>query len=234
MLMHTGGQAVSSKNNLLTTIAWKINGQIEYALEGSIFIAGAVVQWLRDGLRMIRSSGDVEALAAKVEDTEGVYMIPAFAGLGAPYWNQYARGSLFGMTRGTNQAHIARAALESIAYQTYDVLKAMEADAGIPIAELRVDGGATANNLLMQFQSDILQAPVIRPTVVETTALGAAYLAGLATGYWDSVESLQQQWRVDKKFTPAMEQDKAAGLLKGWQRAVKASIAWAGGMEDAL
>jgi glycerol kinase len=231
MLMHTGSQAVRSKNNLLTTIAWKMNGRIEYALEGSIFIAGAVVQWLRDGLHLIRSSGEVEALAATVEDTEGVYMIPAFAGLGAPHWNQYARGSLFGMTRGTDQAHIARAALESIAYQTYDVLKAMEADAGIPIAELRVDGGATANNLLMQFQSDILQAPVIRPTVVETTALGAAYLAGLATGYWDSVESLQQQWHVDRKFSPTMEQGRVAGLLKGWQRAVKAAIAWA---EDGL
>jgi glycerol kinase len=229
MLMHTGVQAVRSKNNLLTTIAWKMNGHIEYALEGSIFIAGAVVQWLRDGLHLIRSSGDVEPLAARVEDTEGVYMIPAFAGLGAPHWNQYARGSIFGMTRGTNQAHIARAALESIAYQTYDVLKAMEADAGIPIAELRVDGGATANNLLMQFQSDILQAPVIRPTVVETTALGAAYLAGLATGYWDSVESLQAQWQVDRRFTPSMEGGRVETLLKGWQRAVKASIAWAEG-----
>ncbi len=227
MLMHTGAQAVRSKNNLLTTIAWKMNGRIEYALEGSIFIAGAVVQWLRDGLHLIRSSGEVEALAARVEDTEGVYMIPAFAGLGAPHWNQYARGSLFGMTRGTNQAHIARAALESIAYQTYDVLKAMEADAGIPIAELRVDGGATANNLLMQFQSDILQAPVIRPTVVETTALGAAYLAGLAVGYWDSVEGIQEQWQVDRRFTPSMEKTRVTGLLKGWQRAVKAGIAWA-------
>jgi glycerol kinase len=230
MLMHTGAQAVQSKNNLLTTIAWKLNGRIEYALEGSIFIAGAVVQWLRDGLHLIRSSGDVEALARKVDDTEGVYMIPAFAGLGAPHWNQYARGSLFGMTRGTNQAHIARAALESIAYQTYDVLKAMEADSGIRIMELRVDGGATANDLLMQFQSDILQAPVIRPTVVETTALGAAYLAGLAVGYWDSVESIQEQWQVDKRFMPSMEETRIAGLLKGWQRAVKASIAWA---EDA-
>ena len=229
MLMHTGEQAVRSKNNLLTTIAWKMNGRIEYALEGSIFIAGAVVQWLRDGLHLIRSSGDVEPLAATVGDTGGVYMIPAFAGLGAPHWNQYARGSLFGMTRGTNEAHIARAALESIAYQTYDVLKAMEADAGIPIAELRVDGGATANNLLMQFQSDILQAPVIRPTIVETTALGAAYLAGLATGYWDSVESLQEQWQVNRRFTPSMDKDRVGGLLKGWQRAVKASIAWAEG-----
>jgi glycerol kinase len=229
MLMHTGKEAVHSKNNLLTTIAWKRNGQIEYALEGSIFIAGAVVQWLRDGLHLIRSSGEVEALAATVADTEGVYMIPAFAGLGAPHWNQYARGSLFGMTRGTNKAHIARAALESIAYQTYDVLKAMEADSGISIKELRVDGGATANNLLMQFQSDILQVPVIRPTVYETTALGAAYLAGLATGYWSSVEDIQQQWQVDRRFTPSMDPGRVAELLKGWQRAVKASIAWAGG-----
>ncbi|HWK04525.1 MAG TPA: glycerol kinase GlpK [Puia sp.] len=229
MLMHTGKEAVHSKNNLLTTIAWKRNGQIEYALEGSIFIAGAVVQWLRDGLHLIRSSGEVEALAATVTDTEGVYMIPAFAGLGAPHWNQYARGSLFGMTRGTNKAHIARAALESIAYQTYDVLKAMEADSGISIKELRVDGGATANNLLMQFQSDILQVPVIRPTVYETTALGAAYLAGLATGYWSSVEDIQQQWQVDRRFTPSMDSGRVAELLKGWQRAVKASIAWTEG-----
>jgi glycerol kinase len=229
MLMHTGAQAVQSKNNLLTTIAWKIGGRIEYALEGSIFIAGAVVQWLRDGLHLIRSSGDVEALAAQVNDTEGVYMIPAFAGLGAPHWNQYARGSLFGMTRGSNQAHIARAALESIAYQTYDVLKAMEADSGIPIAELRVDGGATANGLLVQFQSDILQVPVIRPVVTETTALGAAYLAGLAVGYWDSTDSIQEQWKVDRRFSPAMETARVSELLKGWQRAVKASIAWAEG-----
>jgi glycerol kinase len=229
MLMHTGAQAVQSKNNLLTTIAWQIGGRLEYALEGSIFIAGAVVQWLRDGLHLIRSSGDVEALAAQVGDTEGVYMIPAFAGLGAPHWNQYARGSLFGMTRGSNQAHIARAALESIAYQTYDVLKAMEADSGIPIAELRVDGGATANGLLMQFQSDILQVPVIRPVVTETTALGAAYLAGLAVGYWDSTDSIQEQWKVDRRFEPSMDATRVAGLLKGWQRAVKASIAWAEG-----
>jgi glycerol kinase len=229
MLMHTGAQAVQSKNNLLTTIAWQIGGRLEYALEGSIFIAGAVVQWLRDGLHLIRSSGDVEALAAQVADTEGVYMIPAFAGLGAPHWNQYARGSLFGMTRGSDQAHIARAALESIAYQTYDVLKAMEADSGIPIAELRVDGGATANGLLMQFQSDILQVPVIRPVVTETTALGAAYLAGLAVGYWDSTDSIQQQWKVDRRFEPSMDVTRVSGLLKGWQRAVKASIAWADG-----
>jgi len=227
MLMHTGEKAVHSQNNLLTTIAWKLNGRIEYALEGSIFIAGAVVQWMRDGLHFFRSSGDVEALAAGVEDTGGVYMIPAFAGLGAPHWNQYARGSLFGMTRGTTKAHIARAALESIAYQTYDVLTAMQADSGIHIKELRVDGGATANNLLMQFQSDILQAPVIRPVVTETTALGAAYLAGLGVGFWNSVDDIQQQWQVDHRFTPTMAPTGAAELLKGWQRAVKAAIAWA-------
>jgi glycerol kinase len=228
MLMHTGAKAVRSKNNLLTTIAWKIGGRLEYALEGSIFIGGAVVQWLRDGLQLIRSSAEVEALASQVNDTEGVYMIPAFAGLGAPHWNQYARGSLFGMTRGTDKAHIARAALESIAYQTYDVLKAMEADSGIPIAELRVDGGATANGLLMQFQSDILQVPVIRPVVTETTALGAAYLAGLAVGYWSSPKAIQEQWQIDRRFEPAMDASRVAGLLHGWQRAVKASIAWAG------
>jgi glycerol kinase len=226
LLMHTGEKAVRSENNLLTTIAWTLGGRTEYALEGSIFIGGAVVQWLRDGLHLIRSSAEVEELAAKVTDTEGVYMVPAFAGLGAPHWNQYARGSLFGMTRGTNRAHIARAALESIAYQTYDVLKAMEADSGIVLKELRVDGGATANNLLMQFQSGILQVPVIRPTVTETTALGAAYLAGLGTGYWNSVEELQQQWAVDRRFDPDMDAAHAQDLLKGWQRAVKAAIAW--------
>jgi glycerol kinase len=226
LLMHTGDKAVRSENNLLTTIAWTIKGRTEYALEGSIFIGGAVVQWLRDGLHLIRSSAEVEELAAKVGDTEGVYLVPAFAGLGAPHWNQYARGSLFGMTRGTNPAHIARAALESIAYQTYDVLKAMEADSGIVLKELRVDGGATANNLLMQFQSGILQVPVIRPTVTETTALGAAYLAGLGTGYWDSIEELQQQWAIDRRFEPDMDEAHVQELLKGWQRAVKAAIAW--------
>ncbi|HTQ28419.1 MAG TPA: glycerol kinase GlpK [Puia sp.] len=227
MLMNTGEKAVRSKNNLLTTVAWKLNNRVEYALEGSIFIAGAVVQWLRDGMHIIRSSADVEALAGEVPETEGVYMVPAFAGLGAPHWNQYARGSLFGMTRGTTHAHVARAALESIAYQTYDVLKAMEADADIGISELRVDGGATANNLLMQFQSDILQVPVIRPRVYETTALGAAYLAGLAVGYWKSVDEIQQQWQVDRQFTPALPAGKVQELLKGWQRAVSAAKAWA-------
>ena len=227
MLMHTGGQAVRSNNNLLTTIAWRIGDQIEYALEGSIFIAGAVVQWLRDGLHLIRNSSDVGPLASVVADTGGVYMIPAFAGLGAPHWNPYARGSLFGLTRGTTQAHIARAALESIAYQTYDVLKAMQADSGIDIKELRVDGGATANDLLMQFQSDILQAPVVRPRVTETTALGAAYLAGLAVGYWNSVDDIQQQWQIERHFNPSMTPDEIAPLLKGWQRAIRAAIAWA-------
>lgn len=227
LLMHTGEQAVSSKNQLITTIAWTRDGRTEYALEGSIFIAGAVVQWLRDGLHFIRASEEVEALAAEVPSTDGVYLVPAFAGLGAPHWNQYARGSLFGMTRGTTKAHLARASLESIAYQTYDVLKAMEADSGIVLKELRVDGGATANNLLMQFQSDILGVPVVRPKVTETTALGAAYLAGLGVGYWSSTEDIRQQWTEDRRFQPAMENTQAEQLLKGWQRAVKAAIAWA-------
>jgi glycerol kinase len=226
LLMHTGDKAVSSRNQLITTIAWTLGGRTEYALEGSIFIAGAVVQWLRDGLHFIRSSGEVESLAAEAGGTDGVYMVPAFAGLGAPHWNQYARGSLFGMTRGTTKAHIARAALESIAYQTYDVLKAMEADSGIILKELRVDGGATANNLLMQFQSDILGVSVVRPRVTETTALGAAYLAGLGVGYWNSTEDIGKQWAVDRRFQPAMDREHAGQLLKGWQRAVKAAIAW--------
>jgi glycerol kinase len=227
LLMNTGTKAVVSKNQLITTIAWTRGGKTEYALEGSIFIAGAVVQWLRDGLHFIRQSTQVEAMAAEVTDTGGVYMVPAFAGLGAPHWNQYARGSLFGMTRGTTQAHIARAALESIAYQTYDVLKAMEADSGIVLKELRVDGGATANNLLMQFQSDVLQVPVVRPVVTETTALGAAYLAGLGVGYWSSEEDIRQQWAVDRRFQPDMDPGRKEQLLKGWQRAVKAAVAWA-------
>jgi glycerol kinase len=226
LLMHTGEQAVQSQHQLITTIAWTRDGKTEYALEGSIFIAGAIVQWLRDGLHFFRSSEQVEALAASVENTDGVYLVPAFAGLGAPHWNQYARGSLFGMTRGTTQAHIARAALESIAYQTYDVLKAMEADSGIVLKELRVDGGATANNLLMQFQSDLLGVPVVRPTVTETTALGAAYLAGLSVGYWSSTEEIARQWAVDRRFQPAADARNVESLLKGWQRAVRAAIAW--------
>ncbi len=228
MLMNTGEKAIRSNNNLLTTIAWELNGKTEYALEGSVFIAGAVVQWLRDGLKIIRSSAEVEALAATVNDSEGVYMVPAFAGLGAPHWNPYARGSIFGMTRGTNDGHIARAALDSIAYQTFDVLKAMEADAGISIAELRVDGGATVNDTLMQFQSDILHTKVVRPRITETTALGAAYLAGLCVGYWKDLESLQGQWQAENTFEPSMNEEKRINLIKGWQRAVNAAIAWAG------
>jgi glycerol kinase len=196
-------------------------------LEGSIFIAGAVVQWLRDGLQLIRTSGEIESLAAQAKEADGVYIVPAFAGIGAPHWNQYARGSIFGMTRGTTKAHIARASLESIAYQTFDVLKAMEADSGISIRELRVDGGATANNLLMQFQCDILQVHVVRPEIYETTALGAAYLAGLAIGFWQDLNDIQEQWQVDRRFIPIMDKRKTDEMLKGWQRAIKAAISWA-------
>lgn len=227
MLMNTGEKAIASSNNLLTTIAWQIDGKTEYALEGSVFIAGAVVQWLRDELKIIRTSAEVEKLSAQVKDAEGVYIVPAFAGLGAPHWNQYARGCIFGLTRGSNNAHIARAALDSIAYQTFDVLKAMEADAGINIAELRVDGGATVNNQLMQFQSDILNCKVVRPVITETTALGAAYLAGLAVGYWKNIAEIKEQWQAEKTFAPALNDEKRKELVKGWQRAVKASITWA-------
>lgn len=227
MLMNTGEKAISSKNNLLTTIAWQIDGKTDYALEGSVFIAGAVVQWLRDELKIIRSSAEVEELSKQVVDSAGVYLVPAFAGLGAPHWNQHARGSIFGLTRGSSNAHIARAALDSIAYQTLDVLKAMEADANIKIAELRVDGGATINNQLMQFQSDLLDCKVIRPEITETTALGAAYLAGLAVGYWKNIDEIQQQWQVNKIFSPVMDQQKRNELVSGWRRAVRAAIAWA-------
>lgn len=226
MLMNTGEKAVISRNNLLTTVAWKINGKTEYALEGSVFIAGAVVQWLRDGLGIIRSSTDIEPLAAKVKDSDGVYVVPAFTGLGAPYWNQHARGTIVGITRGTTAAHIAKAALDSIAYQTADVLKAMEADSGIEIKELRVDGGATVNNLLMQFQSDLLNTAVVRPRITETTALGAAYLAGLATGYWSSIDEIQQQWQIERKFVPGMEEEKRQSLSSGWAKAVKAAMSY--------
>ena len=221
MLMHTGEKAVTSKNNLLTTIALQRNGKTYYALEGSVFIAGAVVQWLRDGLQLIRNSDEVEALAGSVTDTDGVYMVPAFAGLGAPYWNQHAKGTIVGITRGTNTAHIARAAIESIAYQSYDLLKAMEADAQIPILELRVDGGATKNNLLMQFQSDLLGTKVIRPNMIETTALGAAYLAGLAVGFWKDETTLATKWQVDQIFEPSMEDNLVATKIQGWQKAIQ-------------
>lgn len=229
MLMNTGEKAVPSQNNLLTTVAWKVNGITHYALEGSVFIAGAVVQWLRDGLEIIKSSGEVEPLALKVTSSDGVYVVPAFAGLGAPHWNQHARGTIVGMTRGTTSAHLARAAIESIAYQTMDVLKAMEADSGIAIKELRVDGGATANNLLMQFQSDMLNTKVIRPRIIETTALGAAYLAGLAVGYWENMEEIQKQWQIDQVFEPGMTEEERNLLSKGWQRAVRAAKVWAEG-----
>ncbi len=223
MLMNTGNKIIHSHNNLLTTVAWKINGKAAYALEGSVFIGGAIVQWLRDGLQIIRSSSEVEELAAKVKDTGGVYVVPAFAGLGAPYWNQHARGTIVGLTRGSTAAHIAKASLDSIAYQTADVLSAMEADAGIAIKELRVDGGATVNNALLQFQSDLLNTKVVRPQITETTALGAAYLAGLATGYWSSIDELQQQWKVNHSFEPQMNKETRDALKNKWARAVKAA-----------
>ena len=226
MLMNIGDHFIESKNNLLTTVAWKINGKIQYAFEGSIFIAGAVVQWLRDGLGLVRSSSEIEVLALKVNDTGGVYFVPAFAGLGAPYWNPDARGTIVGITRGTTAGHLARAAVESIAYQTRDVLKAMEADAGLAIKELRVDGGATANNLLMQFQADLLNCRVIRPEITETTALGAAYLAGLAIGFWESVESIQQLWKSEREFIPATEEIDMKAKIAGWKKAVHAAQVW--------
>ncbi|WP_231491678.1 glycerol kinase GlpK [Pedobacter sp. Leaf170] len=222
MLMNIGTEPKISANNLLTTIAWKIKDEVHYALEGSIFIGGAVVQWLRDEMGLISKSADVETLAKKVPDTQGVYIVPAFAGLGAPHWDQHARGTITGLTRGTNKSHIARAALESIAYQTMDVLKAMEADAGVNIAELRVDGGATANDLLMQFQADLLNSTVVRPQVTEVTAIGAAYLAGLATGFWDSIEQIRSQWKINKTFTATEGIDNTENI-KGWNRAVKAA-----------
>ena len=227
MMMNTGEQPIESTNKLLTTIAWQVDGKVHYALEGSIFIGGAVVKWLRDGLGIIRHSADVGPLAQEVADSDGVYLVPAFAGLGAPHWNQDARGTIVGATLGTKAAHIARAALDSIAYQTMDVLKAMEADAGMAIAELRVDGGATVNELLMQFQSDILGVDVVRPKITETTALGAAYLAGLAVGYWAGVEDIQGQWQLDRRFQQGMAAEQVDANVRGWVRAVNAAKAWA-------
>lgn len=226
MLMNTGEKPVASTNQLLTTIAWQVNGVTHYALEGSVFIAGAVVQWLRDGLKIIRTSAEIETLAGQVSSADGVYVVPAFAGLGAPYWNQHARGTIVGITRGTTSAHIARAAVESIAYQTMDVLKAMEADSGISIKELRVDGGATVNNMLMQFQADLLQTGVVRPTTVETTALGAAYLAGLAVGFWSSVSEIQSIWEKDRVFSPEMSLANRDALAAGWAKAVGAAMSY--------
>ena len=227
MMMNIGNKPIESKSKLLTTVAWKIGEETQYALEGSIFIAGAVVQWLRDGLGIIKKSGDIEKLAAKVKDSEGVYFVPAFAGLGAPHWNQHARGTIVGITRGSTSSHIARAALDSIAYQTLEVLHAMQNDSGIDIRELRVDGGATVNNHLMQFQSDLLQAKVVRPKITETTALGAAYLAGLAVNYWSDIKEVKQQWQMDRIFSPQIKVNDTHSLIKGWHRAVNASKAWA-------
>lgn len=227
LLLNTGREIVESKNKLVSTVAWRRGGGTDYALEGSVFIGGAVVQWLRDGLKIIRAAVDVEALAASVADSGGVYLVPAFAGLGAPHWDPRARGSIFGLTRGSSAAHIARAALESIAYQSAEILFAMEADAHIKLAELRVDGGAAANNLLMQFQADLLGVPVIRPKVLETTALGAAYLAGLAVGYWRDEGDIGANWQVDRRFEPTMSRDQVSKLTAEWNKAVERAKNWA-------
>ncbi|GLI18668.1 glycerol kinase 2 [Tepidanaerobacter syntrophicus] len=226
MLMNTGEKAVESKHGLLTTIAWGVDGKVEYALEGSIFIAGAVIQWLRDELRVLDNAAQSEELAMKVEDNNGVYLVPAFVGLGAPYWDMYARGAILGLTRGAKREHIVRAALESICYQTRDVLEAMQQDSGITLKNLKVDGGAVANNFLMQFQADILGVPVDRPKVIETTALGAAYLAGLAVGYWKDKNDISSKWQIDKTFRPQMETETKERLYAGWKKAVKRSMNW--------
>ncbi len=226
MLMNIGDEFIESKNNLLTTIAWKVNGKIQYAFEGSIFIGGAVVQWLRDGLGIIKNSAEIEDLALSVADTGGLFFVPAFAGLGAPYWNPEVRGTIVGITRGTTSGHLARAAIESIALQTMDVLKAMEADAGMRILELRVDGGAVVNDLLMQFQADLLNCKVIRPEIVETTALGAAYLAGLAVGYWKNIEEIQQLWQAERAFIPAPDTQEMQKTIKGWKKAIHVARCW--------
>ena len=227
LLLNTGREAVQSRNNLLTTVAWQRNGVTDYALEGSVFIGGAVVQWLRDGLQLIRTAADVEALARSVPDNGGVYLVPAFAGLGAPHWDAYARGAIFGLTRGATGGHIARAALEAIAFQSADVLAAMERDAGIALTELRVDGGATGNDLLLQFQADVLGVPVVRSRVRETTALGAAYLAGLAVGYWNGDADIVANWQADHRFEPTMPRAQVAALRKGWDKAIARAKTWA-------
>jgi glycerol kinase len=226
MLLNTGSTPVASQNNLLTTIGWGIGGKITYCLEGSVFIAGAAVQWLRDGLGIIKTSSEVEPLAASVPHSDGVYFVPAFVGLGAPYWDPYARGTIVGMTRGTTAAHIARAALDAMAYQTRDVLEAMQRDSGVPLAALKVDGGAAVNNALMQFQSDVLGVPVQRPVVAETTALGAAYLAGLAVGYWRDQADVAGNWALDREFQPQLDQPSRDHLYRHWQRAVERSRGW--------
>ncbi|MBF8419058.1 MULTISPECIES: glycerol kinase GlpK [Heyndrickxia] len=226
MLMNTGEKAVSSKHGLLTTLAWGIDGKVEYALEGSIFVAGSAIQWLRDGMRMIKDSAQSESYAERVDSTDGVYVVPAFVGLGTPYWESDVRGAVFGLTRGTTKEHFIRATLESLAYQTKDVLAAMEADSGLPLKTLRADGGAVKNNFLMQFQSDMLGVPVERPVVSETTALGAAYLAGLAVGYWESREEIARQWKVERKFEPSLAEKEREALYGGWKKAIHATIAF--------
>ena len=224
MLMNSGSRPIMSANKLLTTVAWKIGDKVTYALEGSVFVAGSIVQWLRDGLGIIRSSSEIEALATSVPDNGGVYFVPALTGLGAPYWDQYATGSMFGITRGTKAGHIARAAIEGIAFQTMDIVNAMQKDAGITLTELKVDGGASRNDLLMQFQADILGTSVIRPQVTETTALGAAYLAGLAVGYWDSIDHIKSLWAMEKKFTPSADADEVNSLKAGWKNAIRRTL----------
>ena len=226
MLMNTGEKAVPSKNGLLTTIAWGVDGKVEYALEGSIFVAGSAVQWLRDGLRMFREARDSELYATRVQSSDGVYMVPAFVGLGAPYWDSEVRGAVFGLTRGTTKEHFVRATLESLCYQTKDVLSAMEADSGIKLEKLRVDGGAVANDLMLQIQSDVLGVPVERPLCIETTALGAAYLAGLAVGFWEDKNDIVKNFGVDRDFSPKMEKEESDKLYAGWQKAVKATMAF--------
>ncbi len=226
MLMNIGEKPIKSKNNLLTTVAWQIEGKTIYALEGSVFIAGAVVQWLRDGLKIIRHSNDIETLAGSIESSEGVFFVPAFAGLGAPHWNQKAQGTIFGLTRGSTDAHIARAALDSIAYQTMDILKSMEADSAIEIKELRVDGGATVNNMLMQYQADVLNITTVRPEVVQTTAMGAAFLAGLAVGYWADTDEIKSIWKIGRKFEPSQKREVIEKNIKGWYKAISGLEHW--------
>ena len=228
MLMNTGSRPVESRNQLLTTIGWGLRGRLTYCLEGSVFIAGAAIQWLRDGLGLIKTSAEIDVLAGSVPDAGGVYFVPAFVGLGAPYWDPYARGAILGITRGTTAAHLARATLESMAYQSLDLLEAMRKDADVEIAALKVDGGASVSDLLMQFQADVLDVPVQRPTISETTALGAAYLAGLAVGYWDDLDDVTKNWKLGRQFTPSLPADRRRQLHQGWQRAVKRALQWEG------
>ena len=230
MLMNTGTKPVKSENGLLTTIAWDVDGEVNYALEGSVFVAGAAIQWLRDEMGLLEHASDSEAIARSVSDTAGVYLVPAFTGLGAPYWDPYARGALVGLTRGAGRAHVVRAALESLAYQTADVLQVMEQDAGLPLQSLKVDGGACANDFLMEFQADVVHVPVERPACVETTALGAAYLAGLAVGYWTDREEIRQNCQPERIFQPEMPEEVRQRLLDGWHRAVQCSLGWAAGV----